>query len=280
MHNRAFEYFGGTTQILVPDNLKTGVTKHTVQELILNPTYKEMTDYYNTIVMPARVRSPKDKVSVEGSDGVISTWIIAALRNFHCFSIYELNREVRKKLDEFNLRSFTRKKGSRLSAFEAEEKFALSPLPAMPYRMSEWKTMKVRPDYHISVESMFYSVPYEYINQQVDIKLLLENLIEIFFKHMRITSHKRLYGKYGQLSTVRDHMPDNHKLYVVQTPEIAIEWAKSIGASTLDVISYILDTYQSEKQALQSIFSLKTLERRYSKYEIERACKMVISKKE
>lgn len=82
--------------------------------------------------------------------------------------------------------------------------------------------MKVRPDYHISVESMFYSVPFEYINQQVDIKLS-DNLIEVFFKHIRIASHKRLYGKYGQLSTVRDHMPDNHKLYVDQTPEIAIE---------------------------------------------------------
>lgn len=275
-HNRALEYFGGVTQILVPDNLKTGVTKHTVQELILNPTYKEMADHYNTIVMPARVRSPKDKASVEGSVGAISTWIIAALRNSQCFSIDELNKEVRKKLDEFNQRPFTRKKGSRFSAFEEEEKFALSPLPATPYKMSEWKTAKVRPDYHISVESMFYSVPYEYINQQVDIKLS-DSLIEVFFKHMRIASHKRLYGRYGQLSTVRDHMPDNHKLYVDQTPEVATEWAKSIGESATDVINYILNAYQSEKQALQSIFSLKKLERRYSKYEIERACKMVIS---
>ncbi|OIJ08406.1 transposase [Anaerobacillus arseniciselenatis] len=275
-HNNAYKYFGGSTQIVVPDNLKTSVTKHTTRELILNPTYREMADYYNTVVMPARVRAPKDKASVEGSVGVISTWIIAALRNTHCFSIDELNEEVWKKLDEFNKRPFTRKKGSRLSAFEEEEKFALSPLPVAPYKMSVWKKTKVRPDYHLSIESMFYSVPYEYINREVEVKLS-DSLVEIFFNHMRVASHKRLYGKFGQSATLRDHMPDNHKLYVDQTPEAAMEWAESIGTSTLSVIRYLLDTSQNEKQALQSIFSLKKSERRYTKYEIERACKMVVS---
>nr|WP_229672748.1 hypothetical protein [Pullulanibacillus camelliae] len=142
--------------------------------------------------------------------------------------------------------------------------------------MSEWKTAKVRPDYHISVESMFYSVPYEYINRQVEVKLS-DDLVEVYFNHMRVASHKRLYGKFGQLSTIRDHMPDNHKLYVDQPPEAALEWAESIGSSTLNVVQYFLGTSQAEKQALQSIFSLKKSERRYTKYEIERACKMIIS---
>ncbi|UCZ52932.1 hypothetical protein LGQ02_19460 [Bacillus shivajii] len=106
---------------------------------------------------------------------------------------------------------------------------------------------------------------------------LSDHLVEVFFNHMRVASHKRLYGKFGQSSTIRDHMPDNHKLYVDQTPEAAMEWAETIGASTLSVIRYLLDTSQNEKQALQSIFSLKKAERRYTKYEIERACKMVIS---
>ncbi|WP_010648160.1 IS21 family transposase, partial [Oceanobacillus massiliensis] len=196
-HNHAYTYIGGATQIIVPDNLKTSVTKHTARELVLNPTYREMADYYNTVVMPARVRAPKDKPSVEGSVGIISTWIIAALRNKQCFSIEELNKEVEMKLEEFNQRPFTRKKGCRLSAFEEEEKFALSPLPIIPYKMSEWRTLKVRPDYHVSVESMFYSVPYEYINRQVEVRLS-DDLVEVYFNHMRITSHKRLYGKYGQ----------------------------------------------------------------------------------
>jgi len=252
-HIHAYEYFGGVTQIVVSDNLKTGVTKHTSRELVLNPTYKEMANHYDTIIMPARVRSPKDKASVEGSVGAISTWIIAALRNTHCFSIEELNEELRKKLEEFNHRPFTRKEGSRYSAFEEEEKFALSPLPDMPYKISEWKTAKVRPDYHISVESMFYSVPYEYISRQVDVKIS-EDMIVIYFNHMWLTSHKRLYGRFGQISTVREHMPDNHKLFVDQTPEVAIEWAESIGSSTLSTVRYLLESYQSEKQAYNLSF--------------------------
>lgn len=275
-HNRAYAYFGGSTQIVVPDNLKASVTKHTTSELVLNPTYREMADYYSTVVMPARVRAPKDKPSVEGAVGIISTWIIGALRNEHCFSLDELNKEVWKKLEEFNYRPFTRKEGCRMTAFEEEEKFALSPLPSMPYKMSQWKTAKVRPDYHISTESMFYSVPYEYINKQVELKIS-DDLVETFFNHMRVASHKRLYGKFGQLSTVRDHMPDNHRLYVDQTPEAAIEWAEGIGPSTLTVVQYIINTTTVEKQAIQSIFSLKKSERRYTKYEIERACKMIIS---
>ncbi|REB05620.1 IS21 family transposase [Sporosarcina sp. BI001-red] len=273
-HNRAYEYFGGSTQIVVPDNLKASVTKHTSSELVLNQSYREMADYYSTVVMPARVRSPKDKASVEGAVRVISTWIIGALRNERCFSLEELNKEVWKKLEEFNHRPFTRKEGCRMSAFNEEEKFALSPLPAMPFKMSHWKTAKVRPDYHISIESMFYSVPYEYINQQVEMKIS-DDLVEIFFNHMRVASHKRLYGKFGQLSTVRDHMPDNHKLFVDQTPDAAIEWAESIGPATLKVVQYIMTNTSNEKQATQSIFSLKKSERSYTKYEIERACKMI-----
>lgn len=123
---------------------------------------------------------------------------------------------------------------------------------------------------------MFYSVPYEYINRQVDVKLS-NDLVVVYFNHMWLTSHKRLYGKFGQISTIREHMPDNHKLFVDQTPEVAIEWAESIGSSTLSVVEYLLDSYQSEKQALQSVFSMKKMERRYTKYEIERACKMVLS---
>lgn len=275
-HVRAYDYFGGVTQIVVPDNLKTGVTKHTHKELILNPTYKEMASHYNTIIMPARVRSPKDKPSVEGSVNTISTWIIAALRNTQCFSLDELNKEIRQKLDAFNRRPFTRKEGCRFTAFEEEEKFALAPLPNKPYQMSEWRTAKVRPDYHISVESMFYSVPYEYINQQVDVKIT-SDLVQIYFNHMWLTSHKRLYGKFGQLSTVHEHMPDHHKLYVDQTPEIGLAWAEQVGPSTSRFVHYLLSAYNVEKQALQAVFALKKQERHYTKYEIERACKMAFS---
>lgn len=274
LHKNAFEYMGGTAKILVPDNLKTGVTKHTSKELIINKTYEEMARHYGSVVMPARVRSPKDKASVESSVNTVSTWIIAALRNAQCFTLEEINQEIRKKLEELNHRPFTKREGSRWSAFKEEEKFALSPLPAKPYAMSEWRTANVQPDYHISVKSMFYSVPYAYIGKQVDVNVS-DKAVEVYFNHIRIASHQILYGKFGQYSTLNDHMPDHHKLYIEQTPAEAISWATTVGEHTLRVVKFLLASYDVEKQAVKSIFALKKLERKYSVYEIERACRMV-----
>ena len=275
LHQHAFEYIGGVPKILVPDNLKTGVTKHTSKELILNKTYAEMATYYQTIIMPTRVRSPRDKASVEGSVNIVTTWIIQALRNVTCFTLEELNEEIWKKLDALNHRPFQNRPGSRWSAFLEEEKFSLSPLPNSPYRLSEWRKAKVRPDYHITINSMFYSVPHELIGKEVEIKVS-QQLVEIYFNHMRVASHPTLYGKFGQFSTIKDHMPDNHRLYVEQTAEEAVKWGSSLGASTLRVITFILEQYEVEKQALNAIFTLKKLERNYSTYEIEEACRRVL----
>lgn len=275
LHQHAFEYIGGTPQILVPDNLKTGVTKHTSKELILNKTYAEMAAHYQSVVMPARVRSPKDKASVEGSVNTVTTWIIQALRDLQCFSLEELNEEIWKKLEALNHRSFQNRSGSRWSAFLEEEKFALSPLPDTPYTLSEWRKVKVRPDYHITLNSMFYSVPYELIGKEVEVKIS-SNIVEVYFNHMRVASHQPLYGKFGQFSTLKEHMPDNHRLYIEQTPEEAIKWSSTIGPSALQVVTFILEHYEVEKQALNSIFTLKKLERTYSTYEIEQACKFVL----
>lgn len=276
LHQHAFDYFGGVPKILVPDNLKTGVTKHTSKELILNKTYAEMARHYDAIIMPARVRSPRDKASVEGSVNIVTTWIIQALRNATCFSLEELNNEVWEKLDKLNHRAFQNRPGSRWSAFLEEEKFALSPLPNTPYKLSEWRKAKVRPDYHITINSMFYSVPHELIGKEVEINVSAK-IVEIYFNHMRVASHPTLYGKFGQFSTVKEHMPDNHRLYVEQTPEEAIKWASTIGSSTSEIVTFLLEQYDVEKQALNAIFTLKKLERNYSTYEIEEACRLVLS---
>lgn len=274
-HRNAYNYFDGTTDILVPDNLKVGINKHTPQTLILNPTYKDMANHYHTVVMPARVRTPKDKASVEGSVRVISTWIIAAMRNDRFFTIDEWNEEAARKLEEFNHRDFTKREGSRWSAFLEEEKQYLGPLPPTPYKMSEWLTAKVQPNYHISVKSQFYSVPYEYIGNEIDIKCS-DDIIEIYYNRMRIASHKRLYGKYGQQSTLREHMPDNHKLYVDHTAENALSWAQEIGRFTTEVVEIILNNAQAERQGIKAVFNLKKSLRKYSKYELEEACGSVL----
>lgn len=274
-HRHAYDYFGGVSEVLVPDNLKTGVQENTRKQLVLNSTYKDMANHYGTFVMPARVKYPKDKASVEGSVRTISTWIIAAMRHTQCFTLKEWNDVAKEKLEEFNHRDFTKREGSRWSAFLEEEKSYLSPLPPTPYQMSEWLTAKVQPDYHISVKSQFYSVPYEYISQQVDVRVT-DHLIEVFYNHMRIASHSRLYGKYGRQSTNRDHMPENHKLYTDQTPQNAIAWAKDIGRSTLQVVELILKNAAVERQGVQSIFTLKKVLRKHTKYELEKACQTVL----
>ena len=134
-HVNAYRYFGGVTRILVPDNLKTGVIKNTKDETVLNRSYREMAEHYGTAVIPARPRTPKDKAFVEGSVGVVSTWIIAALRNRQFFSLAELNEAVSEKLYEFNRKPFQKKEGSRAVAFEEEKPFLL-PLPAVPFELA------------------------------------------------------------------------------------------------------------------------------------------------
>ena len=142
-HVNAYRYYGGVTKILVPDNLKTGVTKRTKSDIILNSTYQELAEHYDTAILPTRVRKPKDKPSVEGAVSHISTWIIAALRNWKFFSLSEINEAIGEKLHELNSKPFQKRAGSRISVFEAEEKPLLLPLPDKDYEMSRWKTCTV-----------------------------------------------------------------------------------------------------------------------------------------
>ena len=203
-HVNAYRYFGGVTRILVPDNLKTGVIKNTKDETVLNRSYREMAEHYGTAVIPARPRTPKDKAFVEGSVGVVSTWIIAALRNRQFFSLAELNEAVSEKLYEFNRKPFQKKEGSRAVAFEEEKPFLL-PLPAVPFELAMWKVATVQYNYHISVDKQNYSVPYEYIKQKVDVRLT-SHTVEVFFEGNRIASHPRLYGRPNQYSTLEMHI--------------------------------------------------------------------------
>ena len=157
-HVNAFKHFGGVTRILVPDNLKTGITKHTRHETVINKSYQELAEHYRTVVLPTRVRSPKDKATVERNVGIISTWIIAALRNQQFLSLWELNTAIRSNLTEFNAKPFQKKEGSRLTVFE-EERLFLIPLPEQHYELAEWKIATVQFNYHITVEGGNYSVP-------------------------------------------------------------------------------------------------------------------------
>lgn len=275
-HVHAYAFFGGVTRVLIPDNLKTGVTKPSWYTPVINKTYHEMAEHYGTAVIPARVRKPKDKASVEGTVGVISTWILSALRNEKFFSVQELNDAMREKLDIFNRKPFQKKTGSRLSTFLEEEKLLLQPLPISPYELATWKVATVQFNYHISVDKMFYSVPYEYIRHQVDVRVTT-HIIEVFFHNHRICSHPRIHGREGQYSTVTEHMPQEHQQYLQWNAERFVRWAQHVGPSTEVVVGSMLHTHKVEQQGYRACMALLKLADKYSLERLETACAKALS---
>lgn len=274
-HVHAYSYFGGVTRILVPDNLKTGVIKNTRTELVLNRSYHEMAEHYGTAIIPARPISPKDKPNAEGTVGVIETWILAALRNRKFFSFKEMNRAIREKLQEFNEKPFQKKKGSRITAFEEEEKNFLMPLPASPYETAIWSKATIHSDYLITIGDCKYSVPYEFIGKDVEIRTT-EKSIEAFFHNNRIASHVRVGYSPDPVYTP-EHMPENHRKYLLYNTESFLEWADSVGASTLLVVKNFLYMHKVEQQGFKPCASLIKLADRYSMERLEKACEKALS---
>lgn len=275
-HVNAYRHFGGACHILVPDNLKTGVERASWYTPVINRTYHEMSEHYGTAVLPARVRKPKDKPGVEGAVGVISTWIIAALRHGQFFSLRELNEAVFQKLDEFNRKPFQKRPGSRLSVFLDEEKPFLLPLPERAFELATWKITTVAFNYHVAVDKMQYSVPYEYIKHKVDVHLT-QRAVEVFYQGNRIASHARRFGKPGQYATVPEHMPEDHRKYTQWNAERFIAWAQGIGENTTATVKAILASRQVEQQSYRACMALLKLADKHGAVRLESACKRALS---
>ena len=234
-----------------------------------------MAEHYNTAIIPARVRAPKDKPNAEGSVNVISTWITAALRNEQFFSLAELNRAIRKKLSEFSNRPFQKKEGTRYQIFRDEELPLLAKLPATPYELVEWKIATVQFNYHISIDGMLYSVPYEFIKRKVDVRIT-DTTIEIFYNHNRVASHRRLYGRKGQYSTITEHMPESHQKYLEWNGDRFRKWAERFGINTSKVVDALLTSGRVEQQSYRSCMGLLKLADKYSVDRLEAACQKAL----
>ncbi len=276
-HVHMYEFFGDIAKILVPDNCTTAVNHRqgSWYTPALNTTYHEMAEHYGTAIIPARVRRPKDKPNVEGSVGNISTWITAALRNEQFFSLAELNAAIREKLKKFNSNLFQKKEGSRLSLFLGEEKPLLAPLPATNFELCDWKTATVQFNYHIAVDKMYYSVPYQYIRNKVDARIT-DTTVEIFINYNRIASHLRLYGRPSQYSTVIEHMPEDHQKYLEWNSDRFRKWAAQIGTNTNEVVNGILTSGRVEQQSYRSCMGLLKLTEKYSSAYLEEACRKAL----
>lgn len=235
-----------------------------------------MAKHYGTAVIPARVRAPKDKPNAEGSIGIISTWVTAALRNEQFFSISELNLAIRQKLEEFSRCLFQEKKGSRYEIFRDEEQPLLAPLPVAPYELAEWKQATVQFNYHISCAGMLYSVPYEYIKRKVYVRVT-DKTIEVFYNNKRIASHCRLYGRKGQYSTVTENLPPSHQQYLGWNGDHFRKWAERIGENTYRVTDAILTSKRVERESYRSCMGLLKLADKYSVERLEVACRRAFS---
>lgn len=272
-----FEFIQGTTRRVICDNLKTGVVSHTREgEITLTETYQNFGDHYLTAIMPAGVKKPKQKASVEGSVGKIGTHIIAALRNEHFHSLKELKDSVSKRLESFNNEPFEKREGSRKSVFENEEKQFLRPLPAIPFEIFEWVYgRKVMNDCHISFQKNRYSVPYRYVGKNVDLKVTTR-FIEIYHYGLRLTSHPRFpeYMK-NRYSTHEEDMPKSVKVNEWDDTRIK-KWAEQIGPSTKETVDIIFEIVKIKEQAYNPSLSILNLSKKYGEERLEKACQLAL----
>ena len=207
-HVRMFGYFSGVSELLIPDNLASGVSKACRYDPEVNPTYREMASHYGTAVLPARPRRPRDKAKAEAGVLLAERWLLAPLRNHTFFSLGELNREIRRLLDALNDRPFQKLDGTRRSLFESVERPALKPLPTTRYEYAEWSKARVNIDYHIAVKKHFYSVPHRLVSKQVEVRLTASTL-EIIHDGHRVAAHVRS-RRNGGFTTDPSHRPKAH----------------------------------------------------------------------
>jgi len=269
-HVRMWGYFGGVSELLIPDNLASGVSKACRYDPEVNPTYQELANHYGTAVLPTRPAAPRDKAKVENGVLVVERWILALLRNHTFFSLAELNTEIARLLDSLNDRPFQKLDGTRRSLFESVERPALKPLPTTPYEYAEHRKARVNIDYHIALENHFYSVPHRLVRKQVDVRLTAST-VEVLHDGHRVAAHARSWRK-GGFTTDPTHRPKAHQEHLEWTPSRMIRWAEKTGAHTAVVVTRILEEKPHPEQGYRPCLGILRLGERYSPQRLEAAC--------
>jgi transposase len=277
-HVRALEYFGGVPKIVVPDNLKTGITKPNYYEPGVNLAYQELAEYYQFAVLPARIKKPRDKGSGENGVQNVERWVIAPLRNRKFFSVHEVNQAFIEKLDRLNNKVMQAVGRTRRQEFEEIDQPNLRPLPEKPYEYTERKTATVNIDYHIEFDEHLYSVPHALIHQKVDIHAT-EKMVEIRHHGKSVAIHPRNFRQ-GRFSTLREHMPANHQFMEDINPDRLIEWGSKIGPQTATLVKATLRSRPFPEQAYRSCLGILSLAKKYDYALLEQACQSVFEAKE
>lgn len=274
-HVRTLTFLGGVPEVIVPDNLRSGVSKAHRYEPDINPTYQDMAAHYGVAIVPARVRRPKDKAKAENGVLVVERWILAALRHRQFFSLPELNTAIRELLEKLNARPFRKLSGCRLSHFEQLDQPALKPLPPQTYCFAEWKKARVHIDYHIELEGHYYSVPHALIKKQLDVRFT-QTTVECFYRGERVASHQRAYLK-GRHTTVVAHMPESHRQIKDWSPKRFESWAAKTGPAAEKLIHTILSSRRHPQQAYRSCLGILRLGKAYGDERLEVACRRALA---
>jgi transposase len=274
-HVRMFEFFGGVPEAVVPDNLRTGVRHACYYDPDLNPTYHELAVHYGTVVLPTRVRKPRDKAKVEAGVQLVERWILARLRKLTFFSLDELNREIRRLLELLNDRPFQKLEGTRRSLFESLDRSALKPLPEQPYEFARWKKARVNIDYHVDVLGHYYSVPYTLVREQVDVRVT-SAAVEILHSGRRIAAHARGHRK-GGFTTDPSHRPKAHQKQLEWTPSRIVAWAEKTGPRTAELARRILESKPHPEQGYRACLGLMRLGETYTPERLEAACNRALT---
>lgn len=273
-HVRAFSYFQCCPHIVVPDNLKSGVTKACRYEPEINPTYASLAEHYSFAVIPTRVRKPRDKAKVEAGVLVVQRWILAALRHRTFYSLKELNDAISELIEKLNTRPMRKLKKSRRELFEELDRSKALPIPERQWEYQEFLRAKVNIDYCVEVEKNYYTVPCRLNGERVDVRMT-STVIEVLFKGTRVASHPRCYGKYQHI-TNEEHMPEAHRRYSEWTPSRIIGWAAKTGACTAKVVQNILESRKHPEEGYRAALGIIRLERNYGVERVENACRRAV----
>jgi len=274
-HVRTFEYFEGVPALVVPDNLRTGVSRACRYEPGINATYAEMLAHYSSAALPTRVGRPRDKGKVESAVQVTQRWILARLRNRTFFSLAELNAAIRTLLEDLNARPFRKLPGSRRSQYEALDRPALQPLPAERYELAEWRKVRVNLDYHVEVGGHYYSVPYQLCGLELEARLTAR-VVEGFHKGRRVASHARSHEP-GRHTTAKEHMPKAHQAYLEWTPERIAQWTGQAGPVTRRLVERIIASKPHPQQGFRSALGIMRLGKIYGPERLEAAAERALS---
>jgi transposase len=266
----AFHELGGVASRIQVDNARVFVEDASTVHFQWNRRFLDFSGFYGIHPTRSAPGHPWSKAKAEVAVQVVERWILAKLRNATFFSLVELNTAIKKLLTKLNECPFKKLPGSRRTLFESLDRPALKPLPEQPYVYAEWKKARVHIDYHIEVDSHYYSVPYQLVKQQLDVRITQKTL-EVFYKGRRVASHWRSDHQ-GRHTTVKDHMPKAHQSYAEWTPDRLIRWAAKNGTATAKLIETILASRPHPQQGFRSCLGIMRLTKPYGPERLEAAC--------